>query len=262
MSYTGIHGKVALVTGAAQGIGEAVARALAEQGAIVAAVDIRQEQLDQLAVDLNNQGHQAAAYSADIADRQSVDDTVQRIEATLGPIGILVNAAGVLHTGTVATLSDQEWTRTFDVNTHGVFYMSRAVVQNMARRQSGTVVTVGSNASGVPRMHMSAYAASKAASTMFTKCLALEYAEQHIRCNIVSPGSTDTPMQRALWQDEQQGAQAVIAGSQQTYRLGIPLNRLALPSDIADAVLFLASDQARHITMHDLCVDGGATLGV
>ncbi|MEO2207896.1 2,3-dihydro-2,3-dihydroxybenzoate dehydrogenase [Paenibacillus pabuli] len=261
MSYTGIHGKVALVTGAAQGIGEAVARALAEQGAIVAAVDIREEQLDQLAVDLNNQGHQVAAYPADIANRQSVDDTVWRIEATLGPIGILVNAAGVLHTGTVASLSDEEWTRTFDVNTHGVFYMSRAVIQNMARRQSGTVVTVGSNASGVPRMHMSAYAASKAASTMFTKCLALEYAEQHIRCNIVSPGSTDTPMQRALWQDEQQGAQAVIAGSQQTYRLGIPLNRLALPSDIADAVLFLASDQARHITMHDLCVDGGATLG-
>jgi 2,3-dihydro-2,3-dihydroxybenzoate dehydrogenase len=260
VSYTGIDGKVAVVTGAAQGIGEAVARLLAEQGAIVAAVDIREDQLNQLVTDLHSQGHQATACPMDISDHQSVEDAIQRIEETLGPIGILVNAAGVLYTGAVSELRDEEWTRTFDVNTHGVFYMSRAVVRYMAERHSGAIVTVGSNASGVPRMHMSAYVASKAASTMFTKCLALEYASDHIRCNIVSPGSTDTDMQRALWADEQ-GAQAVIAGSPQAYRLGIPLNRLALPSDIADSVLFLVSDQARHITMHNLCVDGGATLG-
>jgi 2,3-dihydro-2,3-dihydroxybenzoate dehydrogenase len=260
VSYTGIHGKVAVVTGAAQGIGEAVARLLAQQGAIVAAVDIREDQLDQLVTELRSQGHQATACPVDISNHQSVEDAVQCIEKTLGPIGILVNAAGVLHTGAVSELRDEEWTRTFDVNTHGVFYMSRAVVRSMAERQSGAIVTVGSNASGVPRMHMSAYVASKAASTMFTKCLALEYASDHIRCNIVSPGSTDTDMQRALWADEQ-GAQAVIAGSPKAYRLGIPLNRLALPSDIADSVLFLVSDQARHITMHNLCVDGGATLG-
>lgn len=260
MSYTGIHGKVAVVTGAAQGIGEAVARLLAQQGAIVAAVDIREDQLDQLVTELRSQGHQATACPVDISNHQSVEDAVQCIEKTLGPIGILVNAAGVLYTGAVSELRDEEWTRTFDVNTHGVFYMSRAVVRSMAERQSGAIVTVGSNASGVPRMHMSAYVASKAASTMFTKCLALEYASDHIRCNIVSPGSTDTDMQRALWADEQ-GARAVIAGSPQAYRLGIPLNRLALPADIADSVLFLVSDQARHITMHNLCVDGGATLG-
>lgn len=260
MSYTGIDGKVAVVTGAAQGIGAAVARLLAEQGAIVAAVDIREDQLNQLVTDLHSQGYQATACPVDISNRQFVEDAIQRIENTLGPIGILVNAAGVLYTGAVSELRDEEWTRTFDVNTHGVFYMSRAVVRYMAERQSGAIVTVGSNASGVPRMHMSAYVASKAASTMFTKCLALEYASDHIRCNIVSPGSTDTDMQRALWADEQ-GAQAVIAGYQQAYRLGIPLNRLAVPSDIADSVLFLVSDQARHITMHNLCVDGGATLG-
>ncbi|MFC9710708.1 2,3-dihydro-2,3-dihydroxybenzoate dehydrogenase [Paenibacillus sp. NPDC056933] len=260
MSYTGIDGKVAVVTGAAQGIGQSVARLFAEQGAIVAAVDIREDQLNQLVTDLRNQGHQATACPVDISDHQAVEAVVQLIEETVGPIGILVNAAGVLYTGAVSELRDEEWTKTFDVNTHGVFYMSRAVVRNMAERQSGAIVTVGSNASGVPRMHMSAYAASKAASTIFTKCLALEYASQHIRCNIVSPGSTDTAMQRALWQDEQ-GAQEVIAGSQEDYRLGIPLNRLALPSDIADSVLFMVSDQARHITMHDLCVDGGATLG-
>ncbi|WFR63860.1 2,3-dihydro-2,3-dihydroxybenzoate dehydrogenase [Paenibacillus amylolyticus] len=260
MSYTGIDGTVALVTGAAQGIGEAVARLLAQNGAIVALVDRQENVLNQLITDLRSHGHRATAHVADISDRQAVEDTVQQIEETVGPIGILVNAAGVLHTGAVSELTDEEWTRTFDVNTHGVFYMSRAVVRNMAERRMGTVITVGSNAAGVPRMYMSAYAASKAASTIFTKCLALEYADRHIRCNIVSPGSTDTPMQRAMWQDEH-GAEAVIAGSLQTFRLGIPLNRMALPEDIADAVIYLVSDQARHITMHDLCVDGGATLG-
>ena len=94
---------------------------------------------------------------------------------------------------------------------------------------------------------------------MLTKCLGLELAPYNIRCNTVSPGSTDTPMQRSMWSDET-GAQAVIDGSLETYRLGIPLRRLAKPEDIAEAVLFLASDKARHITMHDLRVDGGASL--
>ncbi|MNN77143.1 2,3-dihydro-2,3-dihydroxybenzoate dehydrogenase [compost metagenome] len=95
---------------------------------------------------------------------------------------------------------------------------------------------------------------------MFTKCLGLEYADHHIRCNVVSPGSTDTAMQRDLWHNGN-GEQAVISGSPEMFKLGIPLGRIALPGDIADAVAFLTSDNARHITMHDLRIDGGATLG-
>lgn len=260
MSYTGIEGKVALVTGAAQGIGEAVAKAFAAQGAVVAAVDLQAGRLELSVTDLRAQGCRAAAYPMDISDRMAVENGVACIEEELGPIGMLVNAAGILHMGSVGQLSDEEWLRTFEVNTHGVFYVSRAVVARMAARRSGSIVTVGSNAAAVPRMHMSAYAASKAASTQFTKCLALEHARDHIRCNVVSPGSTDTEMQRLLWKDEH-GAEAAIAGSLDAYRLGIPLNRLANPADIADAVLFLSSDQARHITMHDMRIDGGATLG-
>jgi 2,3-dihydro-2,3-dihydroxybenzoate dehydrogenase len=107
---------------------------------------------------------------------------------------------------------------------------------------------------------MAAYAASKAAATQLTRCLGLELAEYGIRCNIVSPGSTDTEMQRLLWSDET-GKQSTIYGSLKDFRLGIPLSRIATPEEIADAVLFLLSDQARHITMHDLRIDGGATLG-
>jgi 2,3-dihydro-2,3-dihydroxybenzoate dehydrogenase len=252
--------KVALVTGAAQGIGAAVARVLAE-GASIAALDLQKEGLATLVAELRERGGRAAAFRADVSDSASVERVVEAVEQELGPIDILVNVAGVLRVAPVVSLTDEDWTITFAVNTLGVFHVSRAVARRMVPRRSGTIVTVGSNAAGVPRMQMAAYSASKAASTMFTKCLGLELAEHNIRCNVVSPGSTDTPMQRAMWADEH-GAQAVIAGSPESFRLGIPLRRLATPADVAEAVAFLASDRARHITMHDLCVDGGATLGI
>ncbi|MCE5170680.1 2,3-dihydro-2,3-dihydroxybenzoate dehydrogenase [Paenibacillus profundus] len=260
MESAGIRGKVAIVTGAAQGIGEAVARALAGLGAIVAAVDRNADGISGLVADLSASDLHAVAYPADVGDSSAVDEVVERIERELGPIEMVVNVAGLLRTGPIESLSDEDWKATFAVNVNGVFYVSRSIVRRMALRNSGSIVTVGSNASGVPRAQMSAYAASKAAATMFTKCLGLEYARHNIRCNIVSPGSTDTAMQRALWSSED-GARAVIAGSPEAFRLGIPLGKLAMPSDIADAVVFLVSDRARHITMHDLCVDGGATLG-
>lgn len=252
--------KVALVTGAAQGIGAAVARVLAAD-AMIAAVDLQEGKVAALAAELRERGARAAAFAANVGDSAAVERVVETVERELGPIGILVNVAGVLRTGPVVSYSDEDWAATFAVNTHGVFHMSRAVARRMVPRRSGVIVTVGSNASGTPRMQMAAYAASKAASTMFTKCLGLELAQYNIRCNVVSPGSTDTAMQRALWADEN-GAQAVIAGSPETFKVGIPLRRIATPEDVAEAVSFLVSERARHITLHDLYVDGGATLGV
>ncbi|MCP3099466.1 2,3-dihydro-2,3-dihydroxybenzoate dehydrogenase [Myxococcus sp. K15C18031901] len=252
--------RVALVTGAAQGIGAEVARVLAED-AIIAALDRNAEGLLSLVAELRGQGRQATAWPVDVSDSAAVEAVVERVERELGPIDILANVAGVLRVGPAMSLSDEDWATTFGVNTDGVFHVSRAVARRMVPRRSGVIVTVGSNAAGTPRMQMAAYAASKAASTMFTKCLGLELAQYGIRCNVVSPGSTDTAMQRALWKDES-GGEAVIAGALDAFRLGIPLRRIASPRDIANAVQFLVSDKARHITMHDLCVDGGATLGV
>jgi len=255
----GSSAQVALVTGAAQGIGAAVARALAG-GATIAALDTKQEGLTALVTGLRERGGRAEAYVADVSDAAAVEAVVERIEREVGPISTLVNVAGVLRMGPVVTLEDEDWAATFAVNTHGVFHVSRAVARRMVPRKTGAIVTVGSNAASVPRMQMAAYAASKAASTMFTKCLGLELAQHGIRCNVVSPGSTDTDMQRSLWADEH-GASAVIAGAPETFRVGIPLRRIATPEDIAEAVSFLVSERARHITLHDLCVDGGATLG-
>ncbi|GAB3691929.1 2,3-dihydro-2,3-dihydroxybenzoate dehydrogenase [Saccharopolyspora tripterygii] len=259
MNRTGISGKVAIVTGAGQGIGAAVARAFAELGAEVAAVDRDGDKVTGTAEKLSADGHRVRAYRADVADPAAVTEVVTRVEAEQGPIDVLANVAGVLQVGTVQEITAAEWQRTFAVNTTGVFNVCREVSRHMISRRRGSIVTVGSNAAGVPRHSMAAYAASKAAATMFTKSLGLELAEHGIRCNIVAPGSTDTDMQRGMWSDAN-GPERVIAGSPETYKAGIPLRKIATPEDIANAVVFLASDEAGHITMHDLYVDGGATL--
>lgn len=243
------EGKIAVVSGAAQGIGAAVAKALAERGALVAGFDIKAVEAPGVTL----------ALPVDVSDSAQVDAAVARVERELGPIGILVNVAGILHALPALDMSDDDWDRTLSVNAGGVFRLCRAVAARMVPRRGGVIVTVASNASSVPRQQMAAYAASKAASTQFTRCLGLELAEHGIRCNVVSPGSTDTDMQRQLW-NSPDSARQVIAGSPASFRVGIPLGRIASAADIADAVCFLASDSARHITMHDLRVDGGATL--
>ncbi|MBV2156416.1 2,3-dihydro-2,3-dihydroxybenzoate dehydrogenase [Kitasatospora sp. SUK 42] len=257
MPQSEFAGVVAMVTGAGQGIGAAVVRALVAEGAVVAAVDRNAGSLAGLA----EESTAVHPYVLDVADSQAVDTAVELMEDQLGPIGVLVNVAGILRTGLAVELSDEDWSETFAVNTSGVFHASRAAGRRMAARGRGAVVTVGSNAAGVPRAGMAAYAASKAAAAMFTRCLGLELARSGVRCNVVSPGSTDTEMQRALWGEDPEAAERrVIDGDLEAWRVGIPIGRIAAPADIAEAVLFLASDRARHITMHDLYVDGGATL--
>jgi 2,3-dihydro-2,3-dihydroxybenzoate dehydrogenase len=252
-------GRLALVTGAAQGIGAAVVRALVQDGFRVAATDRNGPGLRDLAADLIGAGYEVAGHLLDVRDTAAVTGAVRLIEESAGPIDLLVNVAGVLHVGPAVDTTDDDWHAVFDVNATGVFRVSRAVAPFMAARGRGAIVTVASNAAGVPRMGMAAYAASKAAAVHFTRCLGLELAGSGVRCNIVSPGSTDTPMQRAMWTDGA-GAASTVAGRPELFKAGIPLGRIADPADVAAAVVFLASDRARHITMHDLYVDGGATL--
>jgi 2,3-dihydro-2,3-dihydroxybenzoate dehydrogenase len=254
MVLTGIEGRIALVTGAAGGIGGAVVRLLLESGARVVAADADAAALAALAP-----GEALRVDALDVRAAAEVDALVDRVERDWGPIDFGVNVAGILSTDLVADTDDATWRDVFAVNADGVFNVSRALARRMQPRRRGVLVTVGSNAAGVPRHGMAAYAASKAAATMFMRCLGLELAAFGIRCNIVAPGSTLTPMQTGMWADEA-GASRVIAGQPELYKTGIPLAKLATPDDIANAVVFLLSDQAGHITMADLYVDGGATL--
>ncbi|WP_017557650.1 2,3-dihydro-2,3-dihydroxybenzoate dehydrogenase [Nocardiopsis baichengensis] len=258
MSHTGIEGTVALVTGAAQGIGRAVARALADAGASVAALDLAEEPLRAAAAEIASAGGTARAFPCDVRDPAAVEEAFEAAERSLGPVRHAVSVAGVLRTGPGAATTDADWAELVAVNATGAFHVLRAAARRMSARGAGTITTVGSNAADTPRADLAAYGASKAAAASFTRALGVELAPLGVRCNVVSPGSTDTPMQRGMWAGPD-GAAAVIAGAPDRFRTGIPLGRLADPVDIAAAVRFLASDEARHITLHDLRVDGGAT---
>lgn len=255
-----LSGRAALVTGAAGGIGAVVVEELARHGVPVAATDRDAEALVALAGKLAGQGLAVHPFPADIADAAAVEAVVAAAEERLGPVDYLVNTAGVLRVGDAVSLADAEWNATFAVNVNGVFHTGKALAARMAERGRGAVVTVASNAATTPRAGMAAYCASKAAAAMYTKVLGIELARRGVRCNVVAPGSTRTPMLQALW-DAGGGPQSSIEGDAEHFRLGIPLGKLAESADIAAAVLFLLSDQAGHITLHELTVDGGATLG-
>ncbi|MFD6889786.1 2,3-dihydro-2,3-dihydroxybenzoate dehydrogenase [Streptomyces sp. NPDC059957] len=253
--------KVAVVTGAAGGIGSAVVRLLAEQGRVVAAVDLDNVQLWETVEKLAAEGLSVRGHPADVTSSADVEAVIEAVEEQLGPIDYLVNAAGVLRLGEVTDLSDQDWYLTFAVNANGVFFVSRAVVGRMMARRRGSIVTVASNAASTARSHMAAYAASKAAAIAFTKSMGLEAARYGVRCNVVAPGSTDTLMLHGMHPDGSAVA-ASVKGDPDAYRTGIPLGKVASTQDVAHAVLFLLSDEAGHITLQGLTVDGGATLGV
>ncbi|MCM3924530.1 2,3-dihydro-2,3-dihydroxybenzoate dehydrogenase [Frankia sp. AiPs1] len=256
-----MQGRVAIVTGAAGGIGSAIVRALAEREAVVAAVDLPAAGLETRGKELAEAGLAAHEFPADVTDADQVRALVQAVRRRLGPVDYLVNAAGVLRPAAVHKITAADWNHTFAVNTTGVFLMSQAVSAGMVTRRSGAIVTVASNAAGTARTSMAAYAASKAAALAFTRCLGLEIGQHGVRCNVVSPGSTDTDMLRTFW-DGEDGLRSTIDGSPSTYKVGIPLGKIANPEDIAAAVLFLLSDAAGHVTLQNLTVDGGATLGI
>jgi 2,3-dihydro-2,3-dihydroxybenzoate dehydrogenase len=263
MQLTGLGGKVALVTGAAQGIGEGVARALATEGALLVLADRNADGLAKVAAGLVEGGTAALAVPTDLTDEEQILALVERCVEAYGRIDMLVNVAGVFRGSPVLELSSADYDLVFAVNTRAVFLCTQAVARQMAQQRSGAVVTIASNAALLPRVQQSAYCASKAAVAHLTKCFALELAPYGIRCNNVLPGAADTPMVQQLRATLRPGdVDEVVEGSLDKFRPGIPLGRLASVEQIANAVLYLLSDQAAHITMHDLVVDGGGALGV
>lgn len=255
MTLDGFKGRGAFVTGAAGGIGRALVEALRAAGARVFATDT-----EAALAAMPDAGSGTVWHPLDVRDGAAVEAAVRLACAEVGPIRLAAHVAGVLATGQVIDTPESEWQRVLDINAGGTFRVGRAVAAHMrGHGKGGALVVVGSNAAGIPRHSMGSYAASKAAAAMLVRCLGLEMAPHGIRCNIVAPGSTLTPMQTGMWADDQ-GAARIIAGDPASFRTGIPMGKLATPNDIAQAAMFLLSEQAGHITMADLYVDGGATL--
>lgn len=258
--------RIVVVTGAAGGIGAAVAAELIDGARVVALWD-RNPRVHQIARELDGRAAgSVVAAEVDICDAAAVGAAFDEIAATYGAVDVVVHAAGVMYAGTALELTPQDWERCLAVNATGTMYVAQRAAREMVAAGRGAIVVVSSNAAAAPRAGMAAYCAAKAAATAFTRALALQVAPQGVRVNLVSPGSTDTAMLRAMFADDdaqpldEAARTALLEGDPASFRLGIPLRRIAGPADIAAAVRFLVSDDARHITMHDLRVDGGATL--
>ncbi|QZO13102.1 2,3-dihydro-2,3-dihydroxybenzoate dehydrogenase [Pseudoalteromonas piscicida] len=243
------HNKTVWVTGAGQGIGLSVAKQFARLGARVVGFDKQFATTEPL----------FKAIHCDLADLATLEHTLATlVRQDLAPYS-LINVAGVLELGALETLSLEQWQHCQHVNAGAVFVFLKSCAAHFKQQRSGSIVTVSSNASHTPRQNMAAYCASKSASTQLTLTAGLELAEYGIRANVIAPGSTLTPMQTGMWRDSS-GAEQVIKGFPSQYKLGIPLQKLATPEEIAHSVLFYASSLSSHTTMQVVTIDGGATL--
>ncbi|CQK08474.1 2%2C3-dihydro-2%2C3-dihydroxybenzoate dehydrogenase [Salmonella enterica subsp. enterica serovar Typhimurium str. DT104] len=242
--------KTVWVTGAGKGIGYATALAFVDAGARVIGFDR----------EFTQENYPFATEVMDVADAAPVAQVCQRVLQKKTRLDVLVNAAGILRMGATDALSVDDWQQTFAVNVGGAFNLFSQTMAQFRRQQGGAIVTVASDAAHTPRIGMSAYGASKAALKSLALTVGLELAGCGVRCNVVSPGSTDTDMQRTLWVSED-AEQQRIRGFGEQFKLGIPLGKIARPQEIANTILFLASDLASHITLQDIVVDGGSTLG-
>ncbi|ECF3935476.1 2,3-dihydro-2,3-dihydroxybenzoate dehydrogenase [Salmonella enterica subsp. enterica serovar Waycross] len=242
--------KTVWVTGAGKGIGYATALAFVDAGARVIGFDR----------EFTQENYPFATEVMDVADAAQVAQVCQRVLQKTPRLDVLVNAAGILRMGATDALSVDDWQQTFAVNVGGAFNLFSQTMAQFRRQQGGAIVTVASDAAHTPRIGMSAYGASKAALKSLALTVGLELAGCGVRCNVVSPGSTDTDMQRTLWVSED-AEQQRIRGFGEQFKLGIPLGKIARPQEIANTILFLASDLASHITLQDIVMDGGSTLG-
>jgi NAD(P)-dependent dehydrogenase (short-subunit alcohol dehydrogenase family) len=246
-----LEGKIALVTGAAKGIGRAIAEAYAEHGAHVAVGDILFEQARSVVDGIHALGGpKALALDLDVSDPDSVRRAVGTTVAAFSRIDILVNNAGILRPHPIVDFPPEDWDRIFAVNVRGTFLCSQAVARRMIEQgNGGCIINIASASAAKADREESAYCASKSAVVGFTRCLALELGPHGIRANAILPGATDTEMLRDLIDQ--------VPGVREELLAKTPLGRMAAPRDQANAAVYLASELASHVTGEQLVVSGG-----
>jgi NAD(P)-dependent dehydrogenase (short-subunit alcohol dehydrogenase family) len=243
-----LDGRVALVTGAARGIGAATARALAGAGAAIAAVDLLND-VEAFAASLRGEGHQAHAIVADLVDTEACTRAVGEALERFGQLDILVNSACVVRLAPAESLSDDDWDLTMNVNLRAPFMLARAAFGALSRSRAARIVNISSQAAVVGIDAHAAYCTSKAGIVGLTKVLAIEWAKHGITCNAVGPTVVLTELGKQAWAGEKG----------EEMKTKIPVGRFATPEEIAASVVFLASDAAAMINGHLLIVDGGFT---
>jgi 3-oxoacyl-[acyl-carrier protein] reductase len=243
-----LRDRVALVTGASQGIGRAIAVEMARVGAHVAVCSRRAETLEGVAAAVRAEGRKALAVACDVGDGPQVEAAVKRTVDTFGRVDILVNNAGYRIRALLEDLPRHEWDAMIATNLTGVFLFSQAVGRVMIQQKSGTIVNVSSVAGRSGSRGMAAYAAAKAGVTALTQSLGAEWAKYGIRVNAVAPGPVETEGVLEVWKTP-----AMIANASRE----VPLGRLGRPEEIAWAVIFAASDQAQFMTGETMYVSGG-----
>ncbi len=242
--------KVAIVTGASSDIGASIVKRFVEEGANVVLLGRNLESLEKVRKSVGN-NTKTVSMTCDITNEAEIFQAVDQVMDKYGKIDILVNGAGALNDPIhFHEMPDSEIKKIVDINIHGVFKPTKAVLNKMSEVKKGVIINIGSISSerAIPRVHLAVYSATKAAVSMFTKAIAVEYARRNIRCNCINPGIINSGMIKPYLEDP--NARKVLEDR-------LPLNRVGEPLDVANAVLFMASDEANWITGTILDVDGG-----
>lgn len=246
-----LSNRVAIVTGSGRGIGRAIALKLGEVGATVVVNDIGDvSPVEEVAEEIRKMGRGSMAVLADVSQAEDVAKLVETTVSTYGKIDILVNNAGITRDQLTLRMSDNDWDKVLTVNLKSVFLCTRAVLRHMVRQRWGRIISIASIVGLIGNPGQANYASAKAGIIGFTKTIAKEVASRGITANAIAPGFIDTPMTQALPEERKQQLASAI-----------PLGYLGTPRDVAEAVAFLASEEARYITGQVLTVDGGIGLG-
>lgn len=255
MQYEDLKNKVAIITGARQGMGKAHALKLAGLGCKVVVADISQEDCGKVVDEIKAMAGEAIAIKCDISKKVEVEAMIEKTIKEFGKIDILVNNAGICQFNSFLNLTEQEWDKTLSINLKGYFLCSQAASREMAKQKKGVIINIASVAMGQVGMGFPGivhYCASKGGIVAMAEAMALELAPLGIRVNSIAPGAIDTPMMDSTKQDPK-ALEGILAS--------IPLKRVGKPEDIANAVAFLASDESSYMTGSVVVVDGGWTAG-
>ena len=244
-----LKNKIAIVTGAGTGIGRAIALALVREGARVALVGRRKELLDAVA---NEAVGSPLVLAADVSKQSDIDRVLSETSAQFGGLNVLVNNAGILHIGTAEEISEQQWDETFNINVRGLWLFSRSALPHMRRAGGGSIINVASVLGINGARKRSAYAPSKGAVVLLTKCMAIDYGHENIRVNALCPSFVETDLTAEVIR------KASDPSAVRKERISVhPLGRLGQPEDMAGLAVFLASDESSWMTGAVLPVDGG-----